>query len=160
MEINDKNNNLKHLISLLHTKKEADQFLTQVDILSELLFTNKAPLTETVTQLFSSDIAVYLKEMWKNAAIDGENILQLQNYLTELKESIKNTPVLNITIAFKPKQRTTQRIFDWVQSKIKQPILLNIKVEREIIGGAVIEFHGKHFEYTIHKSLVENIHNG
>ncbi len=160
MEKKDKKNSFSDIAVWLHTKNEADIFLTQIDILSESLFTKKVSVKEKVSELFSSEIAAFLTDSWKNAGIDGKNMIELHNYLAAMKETIKHLPVLTITIAFKPKQTTTQRIFDWVHNRLKTPLLLNIKVEKQIIGGAIIEFHGKYLEYTVHKTLVEKINNG
>lgn len=157
MEKNNKKNTYGELLSLLHTKAEADHFISQIDILSQSLFTKKTSLKDKTNELFSSDMATSLIEAWKQDGIDGKNIIELQNYLGELKEVIKHTPILNITIAFKPKQATTQRIFDWVQSRLKKPVFLDIKVEKQIIGGAIIEFHGRYFEYSLHKALSEKM---
>lgn len=145
------------ILSLLHTKVEADHFLTQMDLLSESLFSNKTSLKEKMNEFFSSEVVLSLTNIWQQAGIDINNIIELQHFLAEIKDSIRRTPVINLTIAFKPKEKTIQRIFEWVSFRLKSPILLNINVEKQIIGGAIIEFKGKYFEYTIHKVLEEKM---
>src|SRR3989338_4502999 len=147
MESNNNKPWLNDILSQFHTKAEADHFLTQMDFLSESLFSNKTDLKEKMDELFSSEIVLSLNNAWKQAGLDSKNIIELQRFLDEIKHSIKHTKIMNITIAFRPKQQTIQRIYDWIAVRFKRPILLNIKVEKQIIGGAIIEFQCKYFEY-------------
>lgn len=143
------------ILSQLHTKTEADHFLSQISILSESLFSSRSNFKDKLIDIFSSDLVLSIKNGIKESQIDEKNSIEIQHYLEEIIESIKAVPIINITLAFRPKQTTTQKIYDWIALRLKRPILLNFKVEKQIIAGAIVEFKGKYFEYTIHKSLKE-----
>lgn len=155
MELNTEKPWIIEIVAQLHTKLEADHFLVQLSDLSESLFNSKINFKDKLNALFSSDFSVSILNGIKEAKIDENNRIEVQNYLEQITESIKKTPVINITVAFRPKQSTTQKIYDWISLRLRKPVLLNFKVEKQIIAGAIIEFKGKYFEYTLHKSLNE-----
>ncbi len=157
MESVNKKTWLFDILFQLQTKNEADHFLSQTSTLIDSLFNKNINVKDKMDELFPSDMVMSLQNAWKEAGIDTKNIIEIQHFLEELKEVVKHTPVINVTIAFKPKEQTIRRIHAWIASHIKTPLMLNIKVEKEIIGGAIIEFKGKYFEYTVHKALNETI---
>ncbi len=157
MDLPEKQKWISEIISILKTKSDADIFLSHVEQLSDSIYNNKTTLKEKMKDLFPSEMTETLNQSLKKAGVDTNNIIEIQQFLDELKNSIKKTPVINLTIAFKPKQQSIQRIYDWVSLKLKRAILLNFTIEKQIIGGAIVEFHGKYFEYTIHKALNEKI---
>jgi F0F1-type ATP synthase delta subunit len=155
MELNTQKPWISDIVAQLHTKLEADNFLIQLSDLSESLFNNKINFKDKLNTLFSSDLSLSILNGIKEANIDENNRIEIQHYLEQISDSVKKTPIINITLAFRPKQSTTQKIYDWLSLRLRKPVLLNFKVERQIIAGAIIEFKGKYFEYTVHKSLNE-----
>lgn len=157
MEINPVQPWIIDILSQVHTTSEADHFLSQITALSESLFNNKTLFKEKLEELFPSELSISIMNGIRESGFNLDNSIELQHYFENITNFVKQAPVINITIAFRPKQKTTQKIYDWISLRLKRPVLLNIKVEKQIIGGAIIEFNGKYLEYTIHRTLNEII---
>ncbi|HEV2339959.1 MAG TPA: F0F1 ATP synthase subunit delta [Patescibacteria group bacterium] len=61
--------------------------------------------------------------------------------------------VAHITLAFHPTEKQLASIRDWFTEEIHQPVQLDITIDTNLIAGAIIEYNGKHKDYTIAKKL-------
>ncbi len=157
METTNTNNSFELIIESLMTRQEADHFLDLINILSENLFTKKVNLSEKITEIFPVHLKILLVKSLQNNQIDLTNNILMQSFIESLKKYLESIPVIGLTLAFSPKQQTIKRIYSWLAFQIKKPVLLDITVNKNIIGGAVIDVAGIHFEYTIHKILKDQL---
>lgn len=157
MEPKENKNYPADILALLHTKAETDHFIQQIDSLSESLFSKKTDVKGKMNELFSSEMVVTIEHTCRTIGLDITNIIALQHFLSQLKDVIKKTPNVCVTLAFKPNQKITQRIYDWLCFRLKQRVIIDVKVEKHLIGGAIIEFQGKHYEYSLHIALSEKL---
>ncbi len=144
-------------IDLLRTKAEADHFCTQVEALSESLYSKKTKIKEKIEGIFNADMNNLLLKKFKNSDIAITNAIAVQKFLTELKDEIKKVPIIHITLSFDPKQSTVERIYTWISFNLKKSIFIDIKLDHQIVGGAIIEFEGKYFDYTLKKIITDKM---
>jgi F0F1-type ATP synthase delta subunit len=76
--------------------------------------------------------------------------------LAEIKKRLSSIKFVNLTLSFAPSQDMIERISNWLGKSVPQNIALDIKIDPEIVGGAVIEFDGKYFDYSL-KNKLDNI---
>lgn len=153
----DQKDILNECIESLRTKGEADHFCIQLDTLSESLYSKKININEKIEELFSTDMRNILVKSLKKLDIKMTDVIKIQKFVTDIREQIKQTAVIHITLSFRPKQSTIQRIYTWISFNLKIPIFIDIKLDPQIIGGAIIEYKGKYLDYTIRSIINERI---
>lgn len=159
MEKNINQNNFSELTDILLTKSEADHLKELVDNLSEALFSNKIKIEQKIDEIFPNHFKTILLKFIAKNNVNLEDTIGIQRFLRTLKEYLQDVVTVNLTLAFSPKIQTVRRVYTWFSFQLKQPLLLDITVDKTIIGGAIIDYSGVHFEYTIHKVLEQQLKN-
>lgn len=98
----------------------------------------------------------------KSTANMISNLLTIKNQkevITELKNQLAMVKFMELTISFEPSTKTINKISSLVKSSISPNIALDIKIDKEIIGGAVISYNGKYLDFSLKKKLEEVLKN-
>jgi F0F1-type ATP synthase delta subunit len=72
-----------------------------------------------------------------------------ENIISDIRNSIKKMPVATIELAFQPSADFTEEIADSINTITKTPCIIEIKHNPTIGGGVVIEFQGRHYDYSL-----------
>jgi F0F1-type ATP synthase delta subunit len=81
--------------------------------------------------------------------IHPESNSSLQEWLKILLAKISSLPIVSLTLAFEPDESTTKIISGWFPLNINNQALLNITVQPDLIDGAVVDFNGKHGDFSL-----------
>lgn len=141
------------LAVLIKTKQDAADL---VAILTELI-TSVYTLKENIDDVFDRFFAYEEKKnfttiLHKNK-IDLANPGALKEFFIFLKEYIENLPVATVYIAFTPHKETVETLSEWFFVSLKRHVLLDLHVDKSIIGGAVVSFKGLYKDFSLRKSI-------
>lgn len=143
------------LIQSIQTLTQRDYFLNELDLLLESLYKTQGSVDEKIKMYLSSPFAdLVLKDAQKKGKFTS-NIDDLNSYIIELKKNIKDLPVLQLRIGFEPKNTDVQNIYSWIQLHLKKAMILDMVVDRNIIGGAVIGYKGFYKDFSF-QSLIDS----
>lgn len=139
------------------TSEAASMWLEQIDnYLDSLYEINNKSKEENLNLLFPSESAEVIKNQLKAQGINLEDIERVKNYLIGLKESLQNAKLITITLAVKPDDKLLNDIYTALEKVIGGDCaLLEIKINKEILGGAEIIWKGQYFEHTLKKKVEE-----
>jgi F0F1-type ATP synthase delta subunit len=62
---------------------------------------------------------------------------------------------MRIVIAFEPRPEFIKKIILWLREELKQKVILDLILNSEIVGGAIIEYQGKELDFSIAKKIDE-----
>ena len=145
---------------IARTKSEASELLSGLRKVSSLSFTTNNSIQDALSDAFPFDTAHRIAVICKNKGVDTTNTEALQAFLKELTNQVENLPVVTITIAFTPKEKTVNAIYNWFLYQLKKQVLLDIRTDRNLIGSAVIAYKGKYKDYSLSKKLQQqNVSN-
>lgn len=147
------------ILTLVRTKDEANEFQKQLDNLLSFLFTDVS-FDTLLRKHISYEKQEKLLTIFSNNHIDTRQPAAIQNCLQEIKKIIAQIPVLTLTIAFAPKQQLLEILATWFLVHAKKPVLLHIIVDKNLIGGAIIEYKGLLKDYSLKKILQEKYEKG
>ena len=93
----------------------------------------------------------YLPYNITNAILDlaEENNIQLRDsdtttpFLTEIMNTLKKAPTVDITLAFHPTYEQLKGILKWWRTEIEPHIILNLQIDPTLVAGAVIGYNGE-----------------
>ncbi len=91
-----------------------------------------------------------------NNTLPSENREQ-EAFFVGLKKFLEQISRVTLNLAFEPKREFVQRVAGWFLTNLSQKVILDIKVKREVIAGAIIEYNGKYRDYSKSRELVEVI---
>ncbi|HSW88847.1 MAG TPA: F0F1 ATP synthase subunit delta [Candidatus Saccharimonadales bacterium] len=147
------------ILLLVRTKDEANEFQKQLDNLLNVLFT-EVPFETLLREHISYEKQEKLLTLFSKERIDTKQLPAVQTCLQEIKKIIAQIPLLTLAIAFAPKQNLLEIIATWFLVNTKKPVLLDIVVNKNLIGGAVIEYKGLFKDYSLKRILEEKYQQG
>jgi len=149
--------NFEPIADNLKTKEDLEDYLGAVDHLVSNLYKNKGKYSEK--KLFEA-VGVNkhqaIKKSFSESGLKITSKKDLESYLSALKEELTNYKILELTLAFDPTSKTIESITNWIKEYISPSIVANITVDRTIVAGVIIEYQGKHKDYSVAKKLEDN----
>lgn len=143
------NNMFDQILSKLKTTEQADRLVDELINLKANAFKPSAPALEELvlkelSTSYGEDLLLIIKQ---NKPVD------VQKFINEFIEVLKNLPVLNLTIAFEPRSKSIDHFHAFITQNISKNILMNIEIDPSIVGGAQITFNGKYIDFSLKKLL-------
>ena len=94
-------------------------------------------------------------EAFMKGNISFEDKTMIKEYLIGLREQLQKFKVLKLSIAFEPREFTIDNLLAWVLKNLGFGIVLDIKTDKTILAGTIIEFEGKYKDLSLKKKLEE-----
>src|SRR3990172_7243270 len=136
-------------------------------------FTDKIKTTED-KQLLMDEINLVLKSLYQNTDMYN-NVLQStirawvraaitqnlevtpdkEKYFKSLLTELAKLEEFDIVIPMDLSQSGLERIFYWVKDNIGAGIVLDIKIDSKLIGGAIFMYRGKYIDLSMKKKFEE-----
>jgi len=139
------------LLSLARTKDEAQEISKELDIVSEALYQNRPEaLEEVLNKKIRADVAKVLRD-------DFAKGFNKEKYINEIKETLKKSKIISLTIAFEPREETLVKLGSWVKKNLREGILLDISKDEAIVGGAQVISAGNFRDFSLRKKIKEFI---
>lgn len=143
---------LNSLLKTIHTKHEQTQFVAKLDTLSQSLFDVKESVSEKLTKIFSQEERQAV-ELFLSENKIGDDPMDIQKALQEVKKIVHAMPVVLLEIAIEPSPEMINAIQAWFSLSLKTHYIIDIKVNKSIIGAACITVNGKYKDYSVKKQL-------
>lgn len=137
------------LSAFFQTKAQATDFSSRLALLAEKIYETDFNLEKTLMELFGLKKKEQFIALLRDNNISSESNTALQKFVLDLQKDITNIPTLSLSVAFEPKEQTLKALSEWFVLNIKRQVLLEIKIDKELIGGAAISFNGKDADFSI-----------
>lgn len=140
------------LQNLVKTKDDIAVLNSEINLILSALFTSHKKIEKVLTKEIRLTTYAALKKDFLDKEVSPSKIKELLN---ELSERLKKLKVLELTLAFEPTQEEIFNIYNWVKENLGDDVILDIKLDKSILGGAIIVFEGLYKDYTVKKQLEE-----
>jgi hypothetical protein len=137
------------LHTFLRTKKEANQLTALFEKIEDALFKENFSLGTTLSKNTSYDQAEQIKKVLRDSNINMESKDELREALKSLRKQLTALPIIHLILAFSPNDEIVDMIHDWFYNNYKKMVLLDISIDKSIIGGSVISFNGRANDYSL-----------
>ncbi len=152
-------NNQIDLSDFFITKSQASDFSLRLSNILDKMFENDFNLEKALIEEFG----IEKKDKFIMQLHENKLSTNINDFLKTLPEIVAKIPIITITIAFEPSQETLQSISQWFLINLKTQYILDLQIDRKIIGGAVINFNGKYKDYSIkplfNEIIKQNLNN-
>ena len=139
------------ILKSIKTTNDAQELLNEIDTLLSSLFQAQNQGLEQTLREIRVNTANYLRQSF-TALNDRDKI---NNFLIKLKEKLHGMKILKISLSFEASQNSIDNLFNWVLKNLGVGIILNIKTDKSLLGGTIIEFEGRYKDLTLKKKLEE-----
>ena len=142
------------ILGNIKTVEQGREFSSEIDELLESLFKTQNNFQDSLNTISALDSQMIKENLLKNG-LDTRDLSMIKKYLECLKEEIQKLKIINLTLTYSPSQNSIDAIFSWVAQNLGKGLVLDIKVDKAILGGAIIEFEGKYEDLSLRKRLDE-----
>lgn len=118
-------------------------------MLSDHFFGGKTnPLLENEEKVWLSSVGVSLFSMFSKETF-SEKFNRLEKYADEIKP-------LTVYLAFDAGFESVEQIGSWVRDNISREIVMDVKMDKELIGGCAFIWNGVYRDYSIRAKIEGN----
>lgn len=142
------------LIIFLRTTTDASAVDTCLQEFIDTFFTPKK--LEDQQQIFRKlpkNIANILIASFATTPITPENQIRIKREIDELTDKLRTCKNIQMTIAFQPNEETITYFSDWVKNNVNKELLIDLRFDKSIVGGAVVIAGGAYKDYSVRKNL-------
>lgn len=139
-----------------NTKAEANDFLSRLRAVIDKIFQTDFHLDKAFAEQFGINKSDRLFAVLRENNINTESLNAVKPFLENMQETVAKLPVLSITIAFEPGDKTLKSLSEWFLINLKKQVVFDITVDRRLVAGATINFNGKFSDYSI-RPVVERM---
>jgi F0F1-type ATP synthase delta subunit len=138
------------------TKEEANDFLSRITKISEMMFQVDFTLEKTLHDQLGITKSDHFVTLLRENNINTEAKQAVKDFLQLLQEKIVAMPVLSMTIAFEPQEQTMRALSEWFLVNMNRQMLFDITVDKKLVAGSAINYNGKFFDFSI-RPILERI---
>lgn len=140
------------LTSLIKTREDFNLIKNQLDALEVSLYELK---TNNFESTLGNNVRADLAQLISKAIrTEGK-----EEVIKKMREALGNIKFVELTLSFEPPNKLLEIIYEWFNKNVSQNISLDVKVDPDIIGGALITFEGKFFDGSLKRRLQDILKN-
>lgn len=155
-----KSSYLSYLLSLIKTKRYADEVIDKIDELKESLYNKRVDLDKKMGELFSFELKEKIKAFSWAEQVNLNDPESFGKFLSNLRSHIKSMPVVTIKIAFEPDEEIVKEVSSWFIENYGKNVLIDLIFDKSLIGGAIVVFNEVSKDLTLKKKLEEKYKEG
>jgi F0F1-type ATP synthase delta subunit len=146
-------------LEFLVTKSDDAAFIAQLDKLEQSLFNVHDSVEKKAEEIFSHEELEAVKALMKSQGVSFGNREQVRQFIHDLVTGLTGVLSINLIVAIEPTEKTLREISAWIGQNNSVKVFLNLTVDPNIIGGAVIEYNGSYRDYSLKKRVAEEEKN-
>ena len=141
-------NQVKRVLESVKTKEELDILKRAVSFLEQALYKGKGEVEEVLNSELPRDLAASFREVITEAPYQG-SVSKIADLLSDLKKTISRMRIFGLDLAFYPSEKSVTILYNWVRREAGESVVLDLNIDRGVIGGARLVFGGKYRDYSL-----------
>lgn len=142
-------------LDFIVTTDDVHEFIDELSQLEKSVFNVNENAEKKAEEIFSHSKLLIIRPLMQQEGVDFSNKAQIKGFVANLTNALRNLTTLKLVIACEPNEATLKDISAWIRQHTSGKVVLDIEVNEEIIGGAVIEYNGVYKDYSLRKKLKE-----
>jgi F0F1-type ATP synthase delta subunit len=137
------------LSGFFKTQVQSVDFFTRLSAISEKIYKTGFNLEKVLTDQLGIQKKDRFMILLRDNKVSLSSNAALRDFISQVQEKISSLPTVSLILAFEPKEETLKSLSDWFPPNIGKQVLLDIKVDPEIIAGACVSCKGKYSDFSI-----------
>lgn len=148
----DKLKKYQGLIELTQTTDDVVKLDEEIDLLLQSIYhVDKDMIEDTLERMVRIRVAMEIRKIIKQTASSRKEDIKI--LLSNAYRTICALPILKLTLAFEPSEAVIGNLSRWARQNLAAGILLDLSLDRSVLGGSVISYNGKFYDLTLKKKL-------
>jgi F0F1-type ATP synthase delta subunit len=140
------------LITSLKTTQEVEDFTCEIDTLM-FTFLKSGMMMEKALDSISTNTAKKIMQVFTKNNLDINDKDAVAGFFETLKTLLKKFKIVKLVLAFDPTRKTIEHIHSFIENAIGVGYILDIEVSEDVLGGAIIIFNGKYYDFSLKKNI-------
>jgi hypothetical protein len=140
---------------LLKTDRDRTLALLFLNSLSENLYKTDRSLDNFLKRNESDPFAKKVLSEFPPNWINLPDKSTIEEKISELKKRIEILPTIGLTIAVHPNEELLKNLENWAAANFAEKVIFDIRVNPEIVGGAIVVRNGSYSDFSISKRIEE-----
>lgn len=141
-----------NIINKIRTKEDVYRLVDEIELLLVSLYEN-GPRGFNSTMGFG--VRSWVSEILLSEIAKMDN-KSPEEYLKSLREVLTGLESVNLTLAFEPSDKTTNKFSSYLQESTGKDVVLDISLDKSILGGVVISYRGIYKDFSIARLFNES----
>jgi F0F1-type ATP synthase delta subunit len=141
------------LITSLKTTQEVADFICEIDALIFTLLRSEEMTIGKALDSISIDSAKKINQVFTKNGLNIDDKDAVVRFLETLKELLRKFKVIKIILAIDPTRKIITDMHNFVKDTIGVGYILDIEISEDILGGAIIMFNGKYYDFSLKKDI-------
>ena len=142
------------LIDLTLTTSDVIKLAEEVDMLLKSLYQlESGKFEQKLDERVRVRVAQEIRKLLQGNTNQAKE--EIKTLLTGAYSTICTLPILKLILAFEPSEYIITNISHWARLNLAKGAILDLSMDRSILGGAVIIYKGKFYDLTVRKKLQE-----
>lgn len=137
------------LSDLFNTRPQAIDFSSRLTVVLKQIFEKEFNPEKVFLEQFGIEKKDAIYTLLRNNNVNTQSRLDIKEFLEKIQQKIDSMQTVSIILAFEPKESTLKSISQWFLLNINKQALLDVKVDRNLIGGCAILSGGKYLDFSI-----------
>lgn len=148
----DKLKKYQDLIQLVQTTEDLVKLEEEIDMLLQSIYQlDKYMFEETLEKMVRIRVAMEIRKLVQQHTSSKKE--EIKALLSNAYRTICVLPILQLTLAFEPSEAVIGNISRWARQNLAAGILLDLSLDRSILGGAIVMYHGNFYDLSLRKKL-------
>ncbi len=144
------------IFATLYTSEDVKNVLADFETLSASLFlSKKEKVAGKLENILSFELSDSIKQYAKDNKINLEDKEKCKQLLDEISKELRQLPIITLYLAFSPTEGYLKKIASLLYGYCNQKVLLEIVIEKVVLGGAIIAWKGVYKDYSLRKTIDE-----
>ncbi|MEK7533913.1 MAG: F0F1 ATP synthase subunit delta [Patescibacteria group bacterium] len=148
-----------NILKSTKTVAQKEQLALEIDQLIASLFRQETNAFDNALKSIRLEVSQIIIDEFLNKESQSVNKEMVKYFLTELKKRLQKLRIIKLSLAFSPSNYSIDRIYDWIAKNVGDEYILDIQVDKSILGGITISFEGKYIDLSLKKRLDEVFKN-
>lgn len=148
---------MNSFLRYLHTKEDTAYIREKLSKLSREAFKVQKPFQKKIFEVFSVSLAEEFLKMAEEKKVNLADSAACEAFIKQLIGEIQSMPSVKLHLSFEPSYDLLSNISKWFEDVAGRPVIIDYVVNPDLIGGALIEWNGKYFNYSLQKLIREKM---
>ncbi|MBU3978588.1 F0F1 ATP synthase subunit delta, partial [Patescibacteria group bacterium] len=134
------------------TTDDLVKFDEEMDLLLQsIYYVDKDMLKDALEKTVRIRVATVMRKLIQRDTLSKRE--EINALFLSVYKTICSLPMLQLTLAFEPSEAVIDNISRWARQNLAAGILLDLSLDRSVLGGAMIMYNGRFYDLTLRKNL-------
>lgn len=143
---------MKSIVEAVATINEREFMINFLDQLSEKMYSSSFDVKSAMDDVPQRALGI-VSEIFTSAFSKGRETLVRE--IEKARDDLENLPIVTLTTTIEPTEDFVWKIKNWFLENNGQNVLVDFKIDKSLIGGAIIESGGYRTEYSFRKYFAQ-----